>query len=293
MEYNLTKEMKDDLLAKTTVGSNVYPACDAEQIDWNLFILHYPDGTTQLRNLLFWDAYLDFQPDPKSYKKLEYGVFLIRDIRGGDYLIDTRSMNWMVNDDIECYEKLSQDIYLVKHFMGYSFYNLQWVFRKDIDNSAFSFKNYRKLSEVFYLLDKGTEDMCLYNIKLNWCYKIKECQLLTETMCLIELELPEKKSYFGKYYVVTENDAPDKLKYRNLYHAYTRLSRLLIIKNNGWNTCLFFDCKTGRKGIPQEVGEFVYESYKEEEDHVRFISANGSFCDIFYDTLEFTRWQFV
>ena len=293
MKYNLTKEMKDDLLAKTASGTDAYPACDVTQIDWNLFILHYPNGSTELRNLLCWNDYLDLNPDPQSCKKLEYGVYLIGSLSGGNFLVDTRSMNW-INNDIESYEKLSQDIYLVKHDLGYSFYNLQWVFRKNVDELCdVTFQNYRKLSEIFYLLDEGTEDMYLYNMKLNWCYPIKGHQLLTETMCIIELKLPEKKSHYGKYYVVTENDTPQKLKYRNLYHSYTKLSRLLIINDNGWNTCLFYDCKNGRKGIPQEVGKFVYESYEEKEDYVRFKSANDSFCDIFYDTLEFSRWQFV
>ncbi|MCW3159687.1 hypothetical protein [Chryseobacterium oryctis] len=283
--YELTSEMKNDLLAKDTY------AYDVEQIDWNLFIFYYPKGKRkkELRNVLLWDRTFEIE----SYKKLQYGLYLITD-SCGDLLMDTRIMCNITIGSFVSYEEISPNVYLCQMEMDYSgkrrftLYHTEYTDKKKeyildgFDQEILLFDRYEKLSETFYLL-YDEENTLLYNIVYDWRVCIEKHTEIAKDVYWIET------NHKGCG-LVTAKDIVCFSKEES-FDSYKSAGRILIMKKNYSGFC-FLDIHTGKKSNLYS-GVFDFELYEEKEDSVIFTSFNGSVCEVFYDTLAFKGWRFA
>jgi len=296
----LTKEMKNALFNKMArYKVPLYP-CDVEQIDWNVFIFHYPTGWKQLKTLLRWKQEY---PSVDSIERLEYGIYLITSCEEV-YFVDTRRRYDTALCHIVSHEKFSDNVYVLGiqrsdkwENKQYMFYNLYWELipqcrshRKSL-NQYRVFETYRKLEGSLYILDEDTEDETFYDLDSNTDIPILEYTSLEEGLYVLTMN-PEKSEEYTK--------SSYKEQYR-LYHlnsgavsktftSYKRAGRLLLLKTDHFDY-IIFDSITGNQN-PTRLYHFDFESFEEMDDHTVFKQKSGAICKIPFQTLEFGGWKF-
>lgn len=188
MNNILTESMKKELLALSADGSEASPANHVEQIDWNIYLFHYPHGRKELFNLLF----SGYRFEVESYKKIEVGIYHITD-ECGNILVDMRVPCNMTIGNLISYEKISEQVYCCEmedcHNQRYcTFYHLDVQRKvKGFNEGILLFKTYEKISETFYLLDSGTDDMRVYHIIDGWSVRMKNFVKLEDGGIILEL----------------------------------------------------------------------------------------------------------
>lgn len=292
--YGLSREMKNELLAKTAEGENAKQACDVVQIDWNLFIFFDSTGRKELRNLLRWEHAFEIE----SFKKIQYGLYVIKD-EHGDLLIDTRIPCNITIGNLISYQEISPNVFLCQMELHngrrlFTLYHLEHTQQKKkhakstqgFDEDILLFENYEKLSEEFYLLYDGDSKL-LYNIIYDWVVSIKDYKPLTEEVYLLEIQ---EEYSSPKYCIVSSRDTSSPCE-EDYFSSYQTAGRIFIMKKCSEEFC-FYDINSGNKGTHYS-GTFHFDTFQEEQDGVIFTSHNGSACKIFYDELAFHYWQFT
>ena len=288
----LTKEMKNALFNKMArYKVPLYP-CDVEQIDWNVFLFHYPTGWKQLKTLLRWKQEY---PSVSSIERLEYGLYIITSHEMNTvYFIDIHIPCYSALSNIVSYKKISDEVYLFGMKFPDESDGTQYVFHhlgcENLTQSCW-FKTYRKLESPLYILDEDTEDETFYDMDSNTDIPILEYTSLEEGLYVLTIN-PEKSEEYP--------NPSDKEQYR-LYHlnsgtvsttftSYKRAGRLLLLKTDHFDY-IIFDSITGNQN-PTRLYHFDFESFEEMDDHTVFKQKSGAICKIPFQTLEFGGWKF-